>query len=367
MNKNSLTHACGSFPTILALVVACFVLLFRRALGHGIRYGEARNPGPEMLQVALCNPTALTNKADAFRTLQHSHNCQIIAAAETSATTPAQTMIQRQMRQLGYHSAFTTAAPSLRARADHQISLRGKASGCACFSRAPIRFPRCQQLIHPGMDLRLLHIIIDEWKLQIVIIYGLAQSNAGAQDFNNDLLALAARRVQQINLPAIIMGDFNADASQLAATSALARNGFLHLQQLYSHLYGQSMPPTCKDATNPDTAFLSPELLPRLQAIRALQEPLFDAHKVVLFSLQAQIGNLTKQVWPRPKAFTDLGLRPQTYITFPLQLPWRLGGYVWSKLWMWHCARLPRAPISHGDYLVLFGGGANPPGPSRFL
>ena len=274
-------------------LLTCFhsVLLFRRVLGHGIRYGEARNPGPEMLHFGLCNPTSLTNKADAFRTLQQSYDCHFIAFAETSATSTAQSMVQRQMRRLGYFSAFTTAAPSLRARADHQISLRGKATGCACFCRAPVRFPRCQQLLHSGMDLRLLHIVIDEWKLQMVVLYGLARSNVGAQEFNDSLLAAAAQRVQQVNLPSIIMGDFNSDVFQMPAASSLARRGFLHLQQLHLHMYGVSMPPTCKEATNPDTAFLS---------------PLFDAHKVVLFSLHGHVGNLTKQIWPRPKPFTDL-------------------------------------------------------------
>lgn len=73
-------------------------------------------------------------------------------------------------------------------------------------------------------------------------------------------------------------------------------------------MYGQPMPPTCKEATNPDTAFLSPELLPRLQSIQVIQEPLFEAHKVVLFSLQVHMGDLTKQVWPKPKPFTDFVL-----------------------------------------------------------
>ena len=75
-------------------------------------------------------------------------------------------------------------------------------------------FARCPQSINPGMDLRLLRIVIDDWKPQIIILYGLAQSNAGAQEFNDELLALAAQRVQQVNVPAIIMGDFNADVSK---------------------------------------------------------------------------------------------------------------------------------------------------------
>lgn len=43
------------------------------------------------------------------------------------------------------------------------------------------------QLIDPGMDLRFLHVVIEEWKLQIIAVYGLAQSNSGAQDFNDEL------------------------------------------------------------------------------------------------------------------------------------------------------------------------------------
>ena len=101
--------------------------LFRRVLGRGIRFGEALHPGPDDLRFAICNPTSLTNKADAFGALREQFNCHFIGASETSATQPVQCLARRQLRQLGYYSAFTTAAPSLRARADQQISLRGKA------------------------------------------------------------------------------------------------------------------------------------------------------------------------------------------------------------------------------------------------
>ena len=264
------------------------------------------HPGPDDLRFAICNPTSLTHKADAFSALRKQFHCHFIAASETSATQPVQGMASRQMRQLGYHSAFTTAAPSLRARADQQISLRGKATGRAAFCVAPLRHTRCSQQLQPGLDLRLLHVIVDEWKIQFVILYGLAQSNSGAQEFNDALLATATQRVEQVNLPAIILGDFNADVHKLPSAHRLARLGFLHLQQLFTNMYGGNMPPTCKEATNPDTAFISPILLPRVKAISVLQEPLFDAHKVVLFDLYGCSGNLTKQVWPKPKPFTDL-------------------------------------------------------------
>lgn len=299
--------ACFSLQDVL-LTRCMSAKLFRRVLGRGIRYGEAQNPGPAAIQFGICNPTSLTNKTDAFQALTKRHQCHFIGAAETSATKPVQVTFGRQMRKSCYFSAFTPAAPSLRARADHQISRRGKATGCACFSVTPVRQPRCPPLQDSGMDLRSLHVIADDWQLQIVILYGLAQSNPGAQEFNEQLLALAAQRVQQVNLPAIIMGDLNSDVFKMSTTSLLARRGFLHLQQVFQAQNGYAMPPTCKDATNPDTAFLSAELIPRLHNIHVLQEPLFDAHKVILFSLTSTTGNLYKQVWPRPRPFTDFPL-----------------------------------------------------------
>lgn len=90
-----------------------------------------------------------------------------------------------------------------------------------------------------------------------------------------------------MNLPAIVLGDFNADVHKLAATSTFAQMGFLRLQQLYTQMYGEATPPTCKEATNPDTAFLAPELASRSVSISVVQEPLFNAHKVVLISLHS--------------------------------------------------------------------------------
>lgn len=110
-----------------------------------------------------------------------------------------------------------------------------------------------------------------------------------------------------MNLPSVIMEDFSADVSKLASSSTLAKIGDLHLQQLFSAMYGVMPPtwPTCKEATTPDIAFLSPELLPRLQSIEVLQDQLFDAHKVVLLLLRWHSGNLTMQIWPKPKSFTN--------------------------------------------------------------
>ena len=286
----------------------CQWRLFRRVLGHAIRFGEAQNPGPDSLLFGLRNPTSLANKVPVFRELLQDYHCHFVAAAETSATAPTQALVARNLKKLGFFSAFTTPAPSLRARQDQQVSLRGKATGCANFSLFPMRFARCPKPVDPGMDLRFTHVIVDEWKLQIITIYGLTSSHSGAQDFNNALLALAAQRVKQVNLPAIVMGDFNADVSKLLATSEFALMGFLHLQQLYANMYGEAMPPSCKEATNPDTAFLSPELASRLTAISVLPDPLFDAHKVVTFELSTSGGPWLKQVWPKPKAFTSFAL-----------------------------------------------------------
>lgn len=54
------------------------------------------------------------------------------------------------------------------------------------------------------------------------------------------------------------------------------------------------MPPTRKEATSPDTAFIAPELVARLKHIEVVQE-LFDAHKVVIFSLHKFQGSCLRR------------------------------------------------------------------------
>ena len=184
--------------------------------------GEAQNPGPDDIRLGLCNPTSLANKVPTFRDLNQQFQCQFISASETSATLPTQAIVARNLKSLGYFSAFTPPAPSLRARQDQQVSLRGKATGRA-------------KPVDPGIDLRLTRVIVDDWKMQIITVYGLAQSHAGAQDFNNELLALAAQGVRQVNLPAIILGGFNAEVCKLAASSTLTRVVFC--------AYSSSAPP----------------------------------------------------------------------------------------------------------------------------
>ena len=125
----------------------CQRRLFRRVLGHAIRFGEAQNPGPDSLLFGLCNPTSLANKVPVFRELLQDYHCHFVAAAETSATAPTQALVARNLKKLGFFSAFTTPAPSLRARQDQQVSVRGKATGCANFSLFPMRFARCPKLM----------------------------------------------------------------------------------------------------------------------------------------------------------------------------------------------------------------------------
>lgn len=64
------------------------------------------DPGPDVLNLGFCNPTFLTNKADAFRDLHCQCKCHFIAASETSATLPVQVMTRRKLFSFHNGSSF---------------------------------------------------------------------------------------------------------------------------------------------------------------------------------------------------------------------------------------------------------------------
>eukprot|EP00438_Fugacium_kawagutii_P017616 Skav201058 [mRNA] locus=scaffold2848:5823:10331:- [translate_table: standard] len=78
------------------------------------------------------------------------------------------------------------------------------------------------------------------------------------------------------------------------------------------------MPWTCKEATRPDTALFSAEVASWVSCIRVLQEPYFDAHKVVMFRLSIPKSEQFVMQLRLPKTWMDLpidhDLFPQCYM-----------------------------------------------------
>ena len=141
----------------------------------------------------------------------------------------------------------------------------------------------------------------DVW-VQGGIIYGYAsQLNGTAPKILTDQLADYA--IQRIALEAIgprfIMGDFNALADDLLCLQHLRSLGFRELQEVAAARWGHEVQMTCKDRTQPDLIFLSPELQHCLVGIEIVPD-LFADHAVVTGIFRGMRSQIPRSYWRTP-------------------------------------------------------------------
>lgn len=276
----------------------------------GVRVGEAQLPGP--IRVALVNPTSIVSKISQFDSLVSQHSVSIICASETSATAKAQKLFSQQVRSVcNLKALWSPPVDNQFDRLDGDGSLRGRASGVGVFSKYPCR--HALQTIDPEIlaSARLVHTIqtFGEQQFQVVTLYGLASHSSQADQQTDQLLRASLEATEHIRLPMIIAGDFNCDPFTLPCSQLLHDRQLVDLPKQYLRMYGLPMPPTCREATIPDNALLCPQMASWLSEIEVMSDPLFDTHKVVLFSLSIPTQH---------PCVTRLVL-PQSWLEFPIQ------------------------------------------------
>ena len=289
---------------------------FRLGLGCAIRFGEADHPGPSIpsgnLSVKFCitNPTCLMNKIDSYRDLSAFCHSHFIAMSETAATTNMQRAFSKDIRCQGYKSFWGVPVPPFRQTTTGKETFRGKASGVGLLAKFPTRKAR-HALPDPwNLSTRLMHCItsLGSLHIQIFVIYGKTMSAPDALSHNQSLLDIIMTQSRLLPLPMIVLGDFNTPISQFPQWSHLQANGFRSLLDLHLLHQGCEMPPTCMEATHPDMAIFSPELIPLIHDIEVLGSEWFATHKPVCFSLRIPAHGLMKKHIRFPRQFVELGL-----------------------------------------------------------
>ena len=277
------------------------------------RIGEAQNPGPSSnyVNIAAINPTSLANKQDEFAILTQTHNVHIIAAAETTATIETQKTFTRVVQKHGFSSIWSPPVSPQKTRLDGQASRRGRVGGVALFSRFPCR--RSWDILPKPWDTstRIVHSLVQLGHLwiQVFVLYGLAMPNKGAKEFTDNLFHQAYEQSKCLPFPTIYIGDFNHDIHTLADYPWLSELGYQSLQQIFKNKYSKDMPCTCKEATTPDTALISPELVPLVESITVIKTGLFDTHDPVIFQIAV----------PEHQLFRHKILLPHSLSDFPIE------------------------------------------------
>jgi hypothetical protein len=277
------------------------------------RVGEAANPGPrqaEVIRLGITNPTSIISKVATYQTLRQQMQLDLITASETAATAKAQKQFANSIRKTFPRIHWSTPVPAHRHRSDGDDSLRGKAAGVAIMTTLHSR--EAIGTLEPEWlaTCRIMHnvVTIGINKVQLITVYGVPSTQKDSATFNNDLLQQALDAITQINLPAIILGDFNVDPFTLPIAQKLQAYGFKDLKQLFPRLHAKEMPPTCRDVTHPDNALLSPDMQELLTQIEVHPEPWFDAHKVVILTFHMPPNPITHLRMSIPHSFLHLPL-----------------------------------------------------------
>lgn len=315
------TIAAAIFANVAAHAMRCpqsTTLCHLHAAYRSTRVGEASHPGPRLkasakIRLAIVNPTAVTNKNEEFSQLCHVHDCNLIAMSETSATWFVQNQFSQLMRTMGYQTIFSDPVRQQRVKLDGSQCLRGRAGGTALSSQVPCRTCRFPMHEKWQVSTRLLHTIVQlgSTHVQLFIIYGATRSISNAMEYNESLATEAVSRAAMLPIPAMFVGDFNCNPSQLQAFQPMMEQGYQQLEAIYEQLYVQPMPFTCKDATHVDTALIHPALVPFVSQIEVLQTHLFDAHNPVIVELQMPQKPVQSRRYQIPKSWSDLPISPR--------------------------------------------------------
>ena len=285
-------------------------------LGSAFRWGEALHPGPTY-RFAITNPTSIVSKFDHYAQLKSDYDIDVFVAAETSATAVAQRAFSRQLRSLSMKVGWSVPVPDQFDTLSGSASFRGKAMGVAAISTLPIR--DAIATLTPGITAmsRLSHHVVTFgiMQVQILAIYGFPSTYRDSQERNSQLLSHALQAADCLPLPVIIAGDFNCNPFELDVATELSTRGFQDLPMLHRRLYGYDLPFTCRQATYPDNALMSPELAAVAVNICVHNEPLFDTHCPVIFDLDIQHPMQYRKQMVMPKSWISLSFDDSFWIS----------------------------------------------------
>ena len=237
-------------------------------------------------------------------------SCHVISCSETAATQATQKAFGTAMRRLKCRTLWSPPVEPVRATVTCATSGKGRASGVALISSVPARPARLPLPSDWATSTRVLHSIVT-WgctHVQVFTVYCRPQNCPTSMGFSNQLLEMDLQQVAVIALPFMIVGDFNCSPSVLGCWADLPAKGFQHLESLYQRLYSCEMPCTCKDATCPDTAILSPGIAHLVNHISVLDSSWLATRRPVVFHLSVPTHGLFHLKVDMPKSFLELGV-----------------------------------------------------------
>ena len=231
---------------------------------QGMRYGEARHPGPhfsEEFSLFSTNPSGLRGKESAL--LEHGIGAFLIAETHLSAVT--QKTSRGQLDAIGrscnrrLRAHFGEAVP-LRAQSEWAGTWSGVAT-VSDFPSRPVRIDWPPQTYDEGRVAIAQHHV-HSLPLLTAVVYGVPRSQAHPQaqaETEAILQPLTKEVVLGRKGPRAIAGDFNHPHGASREIAIWQEHGWQEVQDLALARWGKAIEMTCRGATRHDFIWLSPE------------------------------------------------------------------------------------------------------------
>ena len=247
---------------------------------NGIRVGEAQNPGPGLMQITGLNVQSLNAFIDDGRF--HSGGATISVFSETCATEFVEQKASKQALAAGKHVAYGCKVPKRIFKDQRDCNTKGQARGVAILSQCPLR--QCHQ--QWDQPIWQTSRVVDRFALtqtgpiRVVGIYGYHQGFEDSLLKNEDLLREILHRVSCIDVPTILMGDFNCDVQSLAVWHDMDRMGWIDAALLQQQWDGEQPEMTFKETSRLDYIIFNAKAVSAFQGFAVSPQPETD-HKSV--------------------------------------------------------------------------------------
>ena len=284
-------------------------IAWRPELGSGVRFGEARHPGPSAQNIRFCitNPTSLNQKSDLYVDLVKIHHCDVISLSETAATEITQKSFSKIVGKHNIRCHWSPPVQPFRNTITGKPHEKGRPSGVCLCSTMPFRPCRNNFDLKWVASTRIIHSIVKVGSMHVQVVTLYCKPT-------RDLLNYVMTRIESVPLPFIIMGDFNMDMDRFDCWRALEARGCRTLPQLHHRLMGTCMPATCEDVTIPDNAIISTSLVPLVVKVQVLKDTGIPTHHPVIFDLSFPTHGIFRHRINFPRQFTELGLDENDFL-----------------------------------------------------
>lgn len=275
---------------------------------EGIRWGEAKNPGPEEgsfdtkpFTLGYGNPTGLIGKEHLIQQLPRG----VWGFAETHLTQRGLQKFRTALRcQQGTHAPRIIPGAYARYLSNNIGTIGGKAEGVCFLTHVPGRALHHDWPIESWHTARIQAAAFQvglKW-IQGGICYGYAKNacTKEVQDRTDALLKhLTDRIVLQSQGPRFIMGDFNQQWDTLDQISIWREHGFVEAQHFASYTWNQPIQKTCKGKTVKDFIWLSREILPFVTSV-SVDSSWFADHAVIQVTFSDFGTQMKFPLWRKP-------------------------------------------------------------------